>query len=96
MLVELMKKLSKNLNSGWWLPYVVWMAGTATLLFIRPKDLRWRLLVAFNYFTALWLVTGSGPAKWHLWGSALFMRMAIWMTIPVYLHLHWVFPRTLK
>lgn len=90
------EEIIQNLNSGWWLPYILWMAGTATMLFIRPKDLRWRLLVAFNYLTALWLVTGSGPAKWHLWGSALFMRMAIWMTIPVYLHLHWVFPRTLK
>jgi len=84
------------INSGWWLPYVVWMAGTATLLFIRPKDLRWRLLVAFNYLTAFWLVTGSGPAKWHLWGSGILLRMAIWMSIPIYLHLHWVFPRTLK
>ncbi len=85
-----------RLNSQWWLPYIFWMAGTAALFFIRPKDTRWKLLIAFNFLTAIWLVTGSGPSKWHLWESAIVMRMAIWLCIPVYLHFHWLFPRPLK
>jgi len=86
----------QRLNSQWWLPYVFWMAGTATLFFIRPKDDRWKLLIAFNFLTAIWLVTGSGVSKWHLWGSAIVLRTAIWLSIPVYLHFHWTFPRPLK
>ena len=77
-----------------WLPYLFWIAGTATLLLVRPKDIRWRSLVAFYYMTALWLVTGlvSSGTIWH---SAILMRMLIWLWVPVYLHLHWVFPRPL-
>ena len=51
----------------WWLPYVFWAAGTATLLFIRPKDSRWRLLIAFNYLNAIWIGVGNGPSRWHIW-----------------------------
>ena len=29
----------QRFNDIWWLPYVFWMAGTAALLFIRPKDM---------------------------------------------------------
>jgi signal transduction histidine kinase len=77
-----------------WLPYIFWIAGTATLFHMRPKDLRWRLLIAFNYLTALWLVAGLasfGP----IWNSAIVMRALIWLCLPVYIHLHWVFPRPL-
>jgi hypothetical protein len=83
----------QRLNSLWWLPFVFWIAGTATLLFIRPKDLRWRLLVAFNYLTAIWLAAGGGPSAWHIWQSAIVLRSAVWLCLPVYLHFHWVFPK---
>jgi len=88
--------LLQRLNSQWWLPYIFWMAGTAALFFIRPKDTRRKLLIAFNFLTAIWLVMGSGVSKWHLWGSAIVLRMAIWLSIPIYLHFHWNFPRPLK
>ncbi|RPI24129.1 MAG: hypothetical protein EHM70_21645 [Chloroflexota bacterium] len=77
-----------------WLPYLFWAVGTAVLFLIRPRDTLWRLLVAFNYLTAVWLIAGiaSGTALWH---SAIVMRMAIWLCWPVYWHLHWHFPKAL-
>ena len=86
-------QILERLNSQWWLVYVFWLAGTATLLFIRPKDGTWFLLSALNYLTALWLAAGSGPSHWHLGESAIVLRAAIWLCVPVYLHFHWVFPK---
>ncbi|MCI0577679.1 MAG: hypothetical protein L0331_15945, partial [Chloroflexi bacterium] len=84
----------QRLNSEWWLAYVFWLAGTATALLIRPRDARWRLLVAFNYLTAIWIIIG-GVASWHVWESYFLFRAFIWLALPVYLHLHWLFPRPL-
>lgn len=47
------------------------------------------------YLTAIWLITGNISA-WQVWHSAIVMRMAIWMCVPVYLHLHWVFPSSFR
>jgi signal transduction histidine kinase len=80
----------------WWFAYVFWLAGTVALLSIRPKDLRWSLLIAFNYLTAIWLAAGSGPSHWHIWDSALVVRAAVWLSLPVFLHFHWIFPRPLR
>jgi signal transduction histidine kinase len=88
--------LLERFNGLWWLPYVFWLAGTVTLLFVRPKDSRWRLLIAFNYLTAIWLVAGLGPSHLHIWYSALILSSTVWLCLPVYLHLHWVFPRPFK
>ena len=79
----------------WWLAYVFWMAGTSALLFIRPRDAIWKLLVAFNYLAALWIVTGSGPSHWHILGSAVVLRGAAWLFVPVSWHLNWLFPKPL-
>lgn len=84
-----------QLPSEWLLAYFFWLAGTLTILILRPKDERWFLLVGFNFLTAIWLITGSGNSAYHTWYSALILRMAIWLSVPVYLHLHWVFPRPL-
>lgn len=82
----------ERLNSEWALCYIFWLAGSATLLLIRPRDTRWQLLVAFNFLTAVWLAAGSGGSRWHLSESAIVLRAVIWLCVPVYLHLHWVFP----
>ena len=84
-----------RLGSEWWLAYIFWAAGTVVLFLLRPKDARWRLLIAFNYLTALWLAAGSGLAHWHVWASAQVLRSAVWLCIPVYLHLHWLYPQPL-
>lgn len=85
----------QRFNSQWWLPYVFWIAGLATLLFIRPKNTQWKLLVAFNFLTAIWLAVGS-LTQWRVMGSAIIMRSFIWLCLPVYLHFHWEFPSKLK
>ena len=87
--------INEQIFSEWPLAYAFWLAGTLTLLFLRPKDDRWLLLSCFNFLTALWLGTGGGTSNYHIWYSAFVLRMAIWLCVPVYLHLHWVFPRPL-
>ncbi len=83
-----------QLFSEWFLSYVFWIVGTLALLFLRPKDERWWLLATFNFLTAIWLSAG-GLSNYHIWGSTLVLRIVIWLSVPVYLHLHWMFPRPL-
>lgn len=83
-----------QLFSEWFLSYVFWVVGTLTLLFLRPRDERWWLLSTFNFLTAIWLIAG-GLSNYHIWYSAMVLRLAIWLSVPVYLHFHWVFPHPL-
>ncbi len=71
-----------------YLPF--WTAGTVVLLFLRPRDLRWRLLAAMNYMIALWVAAGSVSTEVPL-GSILFYPLT-WLLLPVFLHLHLVLP----
>ncbi|MBW8011765.1 MAG: hypothetical protein FVQ83_11080 [Chloroflexi bacterium] len=87
---------NSRLGTQWFLPYIFWAAGTATYLLVRPRDNRWRLFAAFNYITAFWLAAGSGPSVDHVFGAAIALRSAIWLSVPIYLHLHWVFPKRLS
>ena len=84
-------ELLHRLHSLWWLPYVFWMSGTFTLLLIRPRDDRRRLLTAFNYLAAIWLAAGL-VSQWKFGYSRGVFRAALWLTVPVALHLHRVFP----
>ena len=78
----------------WWLAFIFWFFGMLIQVFIRPKDTRWRLLTAANYLTAIWFITGSLSA-FHLWGSSIILHAVAWLMLPVYLHLHWIFPNSL-
>src|SRR5215207_8349902 len=84
-----------QLNSEWWFAYAFWLAGVLTVLLVRPKDASWLLIAFFNFLTAIWLIAGSGLSAYHIWYAALVLRVAVWLCLPVYLHLHWVFPRPL-
>ncbi len=88
------QEVINRLINIWWLAYVFWIAGTATLLLVRPRDTRWKLMVAFNYLTAIWLIAGNMSSS-HLLESPLVMRFAIWLCMPVYLQLHWNLPQPL-
>lgn len=90
------KETADLLISEGWLVFVFWLTGTLTLLVLRPKDELWRLMIAFNYLTALWLACGSGLSFYHIWNTAILLRMVIWVCVPVYLHLHWVYPKPIK
>jgi signal transduction histidine kinase len=85
----------ERLTSGWWLPYVFWLSGTISVLFLRPRGKQRGLLIGFFFITAVWLAAGSGPSHWQAWESAILFRAAIWLSLPIYLHLHWEFPRPL-
>jgi signal transduction histidine kinase len=78
----------------WILGFFFWVAGLATLLLVRPLDQKRRLFAAFFLLTALWLVVGN-TSRWGFAYSRILYRMALWLSVPVMLHLHWLFPRPL-
>lgn len=88
-------EFSDQLGSEWFVAYAFWLAGVLTVLLVRPKDDSWLLMSLFNFLTAIWVIAGSGLSAYHIWYSALVLRVAVWLCLPVYLHLHWVFPRPL-
>jgi len=79
----------------WWLAYFFWFFGLAAQLFIRPKDARWRLLIAANYLTGFWLIVGCLSSS-QIWGSSVLLHAVTWLGLPVYLNLHWIFPKPLR
>lgn len=83
--------LSRLFNT-WWLSYIFWIAGTIIFFHVRPQDLRWRLLILFCYLTSIWLVAGS-LSRTVIFYSPVVFRMGVWLCLPVYLHLHWSFPK---
>jgi signal transduction histidine kinase len=86
--------LTRLINT--WPPgYAFWLAGTAALLLVRPRDGRLALLVAFNYVTAIWYTAG-GLSSWGVLGSSFMLRAGIWLSLPIYLHFHWYFPRRIR
>ena len=89
------EEFQDQLNSEWWLAYFFWLTGVLTVVLVRPKDDSWVLMSLFNFLTAIWLIAGSGSSAYHIWYSAIVLRVAVWLCLPVYLHLHWVFPRPL-
>jgi PAS domain S-box-containing protein len=76
----------------WFLPF--WSAGTIILLFLRPRDTQWRLLIAFMYSTAIWATLGS-IGNWQIGGSGILLAVIQWMMVPIYLHLHLAVPSQL-
>lgn len=79
----------------WWLAYIFWAFGSLAQISIRPRDARWRLLTTASYLTGFWIILGV-LSSYQIWGSSLLLHAVTWLLLPVYLHLHWVFPRSLK
>jgi signal transduction histidine kinase len=88
------EEFRSRLLDTWWLAYTFWFFGMVTQLFIRPKDQRWRSMIAVYYLTAAWLVFGSMSGRQVWWSSVLF-HATTWLVMPVYLDLHWNFPKPL-
>ena len=80
---------------NWWLPYLFWFFGTATLLFVRPRDERRLLMAAFDFTIAVWLSVG-GLSTYNIWKSPQIFASAMWLFLPISLHFNWVFPVSLK
>ncbi len=81
--------------SGLLIYFPFWLAGTIILLLLRPRDLRWGLLISFNYATAIWLAAGTFSYL-HVAYSAIVQRALAWLLIPIYLHLHLTIPSPLS
>lgn len=78
----------------WWLAYVFWFFGYAAQSFMRPPETARRLLTVSFYLFSILLITGS-MSGWHMLGSSVLLRAVTWCILPVYLHLHWIFPKPL-
>jgi len=76
------------------LAYVFWICGLAVKQNVRPKDNQWRLLILLFFLTAIWLMSGF-VSSFKIWMSPVVFRSAIWLSVPVCLHLHWIMPRPL-
>ncbi|UCG24228.1 MAG: PAS domain S-box protein [Chloroflexota bacterium] len=85
-------RIKRLVTTLWFFPF--WLAGTAVLLFLRPRDRRWQLLIAIMYLTAIWIVVGS-IANWQISGSRYVAIVVGWAMAPVFLHLHLTVPNPL-
>jgi signal transduction histidine kinase len=88
-------ELLARLFSAWWIPYAFWLAGTGTLLLVRPKDRRVSLLALFNFSTAFWFATGFVGLS-RICNSMIFYRSAVWLNLPLTLHFNWEFPNPFR
>ncbi len=88
-------EFTTRLINTWVLSYVFWLAGTITLVLVRPRDLRWALLVALNYITAIWILAGTMSNSGVL-ESPFVLRAGVWMSLPIYIHFHYNFPRPMS
>ena len=75
-------------------PTMFWLMGTVAILFLRPKDERWLVLVLFSYVTAFWFASGFASALRTDYSSVLF-HLSIWAFFPLSLHLHLLLPSSL-
>ena len=85
-------ELFERINSAWWISWIFFLTGTIAYLSIRPRDRKWRLFVAFNYLTGVWLMMGNGLSTYNTWLSGLLLHVCVWISLPLYLQLSWVFP----
>jgi two-component system cell cycle sensor histidine kinase/response regulator CckA len=76
------------------IPLVFWLMGTTTIIFLRPRDVRWAVLVGFSYVIALMVSTGLASST-HLGGSAIIFHVVVWLFMPLSVHLHLILPSAL-
>mgnify|MGYP001598292495 CR=1 FL=1 len=88
-------ELLNRLSGQWWLALMFWAVGHIALIALRPQDTRRRLFIAFNFITAIWL-SASSVSQSHIWASPFVLRSAMWLSVPIYWHLHWELPTSLR
>jgi signal transduction histidine kinase len=72
-------------------PLLFWVSGTTAVIFLRPRDARWLLLVLFHYDTAIWFSAGFLSA-FKVAYSAVVFQNSLWWFLPLSVHLHLVLP----
>ncbi|MEL7059858.1 MAG: ATP-binding protein [Acidobacteriota bacterium] len=75
----------------WLFPLTFWLVGTTAAIFLRPRDERWLLLLLTCYATAVWGSSGFLSST-RLGYSTIFFAVAIWLFVPLFVHLHVVLP----
>lgn len=75
-------------------PLVFWLMGTAVILFLRPRDERWLVLMLFHYVSALWLASGLASFR-QTAGAGVVFHLVIWFFLPLVVHLHLILPSPL-
>ncbi len=86
------EQLLHVLSGDWILPFPFFAAGLITILFIRPRSATRTLLYLYFYFFAIWVSSGL-ISSYNYWGSSMVMRIFIWLSVPISIHLHWLFPK---
>lgn len=76
------------------LPLTFWLMGTAVVVFLRPRDERWLVLILFSYLSAIWFSSGYASSL-HIGGSSVVFHFFIWFFLPVSIHLHLILPSSL-
>ncbi len=77
------------------LPYLCWLVGTLAFLLLPLPNIQRRLIIAVNYLAAFYLLTKVIMLN-DPWQGEVFQRIIIWLSLPIYLHLQWVFPKPLS
>ncbi len=75
-------------------PLFFWLLGTATVIFLRPRDERWLVLVLFSYLTAVWFAAGTASTL-RTAGAGVVFHLFIWLFLPLAVHLHLILPSPL-
>lgn len=73
-------------------PLIFWLMGTIAVIFLRPRDERWLILVLFSYNTALWIAAGLAVQAAF---AAHVFHAVIWFFLPLSIHLHIILPSEL-
>jgi PAS domain S-box-containing protein len=72
-------------------PLIFWLMGTIAVIFLRPRDGRWLVLVLFSYVTALWIASGWASSI-RTGGAGVVFHVVIWLFLPLSIHLHAILP----
>ncbi len=90
-----MRVMSAELNQAlYWIisPLIFWLMGTVVIIFLRPRDERWMMLILFSYVTAVWIATGGSQRAAN---ACYVFHAVIWLALPVSVHLHTILPNDL-
>ncbi len=87
-------KFGTDITPVVFLPLVLWLMGTIAVLFLRPRDQRWLILVVFSYVSAIWFGAGQ-IAAYHAGGSSIVFHAVVWWFLPLSIHLHLILPSSL-
>ncbi len=82
--------------SPWLISMVFLFFGIITYNSVRPKNVSWAIIVPTSFSTAVIVAAWIGAYQSHIFYAAHLTRLAVWVIIPLLIHLHWLFPTPLS